>query len=285
MIGNTALHVAAKYGQLPVTKWLIEKGGISPFVTTPEGNTPYILAAHEDSITNYSSEQIKGKKKVMDFLKTVVANDEQGVTPLALQQKDIPQYIKGPYEEIKIFSDMEFQGLLRSGSYKCYWNRVFLTGPFGVGKTCLAKILVGDEAPEQRESTDGIWIYLGRAGMNIKERCWVFLEKGTILNATVQSLLRSKEMAIPGIEKSKEEMSDSVDAKHREEIQNKGSVSSSSGQVTFSPGAAKREEEMPDRSGVKSNVSTPGVHTITSRLKAFFSLPNRKQKVSKGICC
>ena len=91
----------------------------------------------------------------------------------------LPLFIPtGPNEEKNIFSDMEFQGLLSSGSYKCYWNRVFLTGPFGVGKTCLAKILVGDDAPEHRESTDGIWIYLGRAGMNIKERCWIFLEKG-----------------------------------------------------------------------------------------------------------
>lgn len=53
-----------------------------------------------------------------------------------------------------------------------------MTGKFSVGKTTLAKILVGDEAPIERESTDGIWIYLGRAGMNIKERIWIFLEKG-----------------------------------------------------------------------------------------------------------
>ncbi|XP_076088056.1 uncharacterized protein LOC143058455 [Mytilus galloprovincialis] len=204
-----------------------------------------------------------------------MAKEEPEVATKFFHQKGLTQVIKGPNKEIQIFSDMEFQGLLSSGSYKCYWNRVFLTGPFGVGKTCLAKILVGDEAPEQRESTDGIWIYLGRAGMNIKERCWVFLEKGTILNATVQSLLRSKEMAIPGVVKSIEEVADTDDAKNREEIKSKGSVSSSLG-------AAKRIEEMPDRSGVKSNISNPGVHTITSRLKAFFSLPGRKQKEFKG---
>ncbi|XP_071150481.1 uncharacterized protein [Mytilus edulis] len=280
-IGNTALHVAAKYGHLPVTKWLIEKGGISPFVTTYKGITPYDLAANKDNY-DYSSKQKKGKKKVMSFLKTVMAKEDHEVITNALQQKGLAQVIKGPKEEKGIFSDMEFQGLLSSGSYKCYWNRVFLTGPFGVGKTCLAKILVGDEAPEQRESTDGIWIYLGRAGMNIKERCWIFLEKGTILNATVQSLLRSKEIAKPGLEKSNEEMSDFVDAKQREEIQNKGSVSSSPGQVTSSLGAAKHEEEMQDRSDVKSYVRTPGLHTIQSKLKAFFSLPSRKQKVFKG---
>ncbi|XP_071148974.1 uncharacterized protein [Mytilus edulis] len=211
-----------------------------------------------------------------------MAKEDPEMITGTLKQIDKTHLVKGPYAEIKIFSDMEFQGLLSSGSYKCYWNRVFLTGPFGVGKTCLAKILVGDEAPEHRESTDGIWIYLGRAGMNIKERCWIFLEKGTILNATVQSLLRSKEMAIPGIEKFNEDMADSIDAKHREEIQNKGSISSSSCQVTSSPGAAKRKEEMPDRIDVKSNVNTPGVLELKSRLKAFFGLSSRKQKVLKG---
>ncbi|VDI02013.1 Hypothetical predicted protein [Mytilus galloprovincialis] len=278
--GLTALHWAAMYGHLHVTKWLIEEGGISSLVITSTGNTPYMLAAYENS--NDSPEVKKGKTEIMDYLKTVMAKEDPEMITGTLKQKEKTHEVKGPKKEIQIFSDMEFQGLLISGSYKCYWNRVFLTGPFGVGKTCLAKILVGDEAPEQRESTDGIWIYLGRAGMNIKERCWVFLEKGTILNATVQSLLRSKEMAITDVAKAIEEMSDSDDAKHREEIQNKGSISSSSGHVTSSPGSAKRKEEMQDRSGVKSYVSTPGVRTITSRLKAFFGLPSRKQKVFKG---
>ncbi|VDH98995.1 Hypothetical predicted protein [Mytilus galloprovincialis] len=252
MNGSTALHAAARNGHLHVTKWLIEEGGISSlvitstvtfdiiyYIITPEGETPYMLAAAEDS--QDSPEIKKRKKEIMDYLKTVMAKEDPEMITGTLKQIDKTHLVKGPYAEIKIFSDMEFQGLLSSGSYKCYWNRVFLTGPFGVGKTCLAKILVGDEAPEHRESTDGIWIYLGRAGMNIKERCWIFLEKGTILNATVQSLLRSKEMAIPG--------------------------------------AAKREEEMPDRSDVKSNVNTPGVLKLKSRLKAFFGLSSRKQKV------
>lgn len=78
-------------------------------------------------------------------------------------------------------------------------------------------------------------------------------------------------MAIPDIAKSNEEMPDSVDAKQREEIENKAAL-------TSSPGAAKGEEEIPDR-------STPGVHTIPSRLKSFFKLLSRKRKVFKGICC
>ncbi|XP_063442202.1 uncharacterized protein LOC134722511 [Mytilus trossulus] len=111
----------------------------------------------------------------------------------ASQQKGETPVVRGLQNELK-FSDQQFDNLLKTGSYRCYWNRVFLTGKFAVGKTTLAKILVGDEAPIERESTDGIWIYLGRAGMNIKEKVWIFLEKGTVLNASVQSLLRSEEI-------------------------------------------------------------------------------------------
>ncbi|CAG2258133.1 unnamed protein product [Mytilus edulis] len=43
--GKTALHLAAEYGGLHVTRCLVEEGGISPFVKTHEGKTPYDLAA------------------------------------------------------------------------------------------------------------------------------------------------------------------------------------------------------------------------------------------------
>jgi GTPase SAR1 family protein len=29
--------------------------------------------------------------------------------------------------------------MLKEGSYACYWNRIYLVGQFGVGKTTLAK--------------------------------------------------------------------------------------------------------------------------------------------------
>ncbi|CAC5386824.1 unnamed protein product [Mytilus coruscus] len=188
--GRTALHVASQYGHFHVTKWLIEEGGISPLVVTYKGITPYQLAAAKNGRDSF--EKRKEKNKIMDFLKTVMSTEKYKVSSKIPQQKGLLQVPKGPKEEVPIFSDKEFKGLLISGAYKCFWNRIFLTGPFGVGKTSLAKILVGDEAPEERKSTDGIWIYLGRAGMDIKERCWIFLKHGTILNATVQSLLRTK---------------------------------------------------------------------------------------------
>lgn len=68
--------------------------------------------------------------------------------------------------------------VIKLGHYKCYWNRVYLVGPYFSGKSCLAKILVGEPVPKGRESTDGIWIYIGRAGMDIEEKMWKCFRKG-----------------------------------------------------------------------------------------------------------
>ncbi|CAG2185651.1 unnamed protein product [Mytilus edulis] len=184
-----------------------------------------------------------------------MSTENQNVSSKNPQQKGLLKVSKGPKEEIQIFSDKEFKGLLMSGAYRCFWNRIFLTGPFGVGKTSLAKILVGDEAPEERQSTDGIWIYLGRAGMDIKERCWIFLKHGTILNATVQSLLRSKEVtATVGAVKSVDDKEDLDTVKQSEETKNQDVVTSipDAGEVTHSgnmskPGALKSQDNIPQK--------------------------------------
>ncbi|CAC5388672.1 unnamed protein product [Mytilus coruscus] len=167
-----------------------------------------------------------------------------------------------------------------SGAYRCFWNRIFLTGPFGVGKTSLAKILVGDEAPEERKSTDGIWIYLGKAGMNIKERCWIFLKHGTILNATVQSLLRSKEVTDTVAVKSSEAMTDPDAGKYSEETKNQDPVKAIP-EIT-NAGAVKHTTEMPNPGALKTQDNIPHAVKKKSKLKAFLDLPNRIQKAFKG---
>ncbi|XP_052061242.1 uncharacterized protein LOC127701418 isoform X4 [Mytilus californianus] len=187
--GKTALHLAAENGGLEVTQWLVEEKGMDPMVKTSQGKTPYDLAA-EDSDDECED--------VVEYLQTFMPKE---VTPGTSQQKYARPAVRGLQDNIKTISDKQFKNLLKSGTYNCFWNRIFLTGRFAVGKTTLAKILVGDEAPEQRQSTDGIWIYLGRAGMDIKERSWIFLENGTILNATIQSFLRSREMTHRDAEK------------------------------------------------------------------------------------
>lgn len=72
----------------------------------------------------------------------------------------------------------DLQDLLQESSFKSFWNRVYLVGPYSVGKSCLAKILVGELVPESRKSTDGIWIYIGRAGMDVEKLNWIYFEKG-----------------------------------------------------------------------------------------------------------
>ncbi|VDH95044.1 Hypothetical predicted protein [Mytilus galloprovincialis] len=273
--GKNALHFAAEYGHLQITEWLIKEGGISPMNVTYQGKTPYKLAAEKNR--QDSTEKRQEKNEIMDYLKIVMSTEKQNVSSKKPQQRGLLKVSKGPKEEIQIFSDKEFKGLLMSGAYRCFWNRIFLTGPFGVGKTSLAKILVGDEAPEERQSTDGIWIYLGRAGMDIKERCWIFLKHGTILNATVQSLLRSKEVtATVGAVKSVNDKEDLDTVKQSEETKNQDVVTSipDASEVTHSgnmskPGALISQDNIPH---VKKK----------SKLQAFLDLPNRIQKAFKG---
>ncbi|XP_063436849.1 protein fem-1 homolog A-like [Mytilus trossulus] len=63
--GETALHHAAQFGGIDVTKCLVDQG-CSPWVKSLEGKTPYDLV----KIDSYDKEEGKRKKEeVMDFLK------------------------------------------------------------------------------------------------------------------------------------------------------------------------------------------------------------------------
>ncbi|XP_052096630.1 ankyrin-2-like [Mytilus californianus] len=251
--GRTALHVASQYGHFHVTKWLIEEGGISPVVLTYKGKTPFQLAAERDE--QDSSEKRKEKNEIMDFLKTVMSTEKQKVSSKIPQQKGLLQVSTGPNEEVQIFSDKEFKGLVKSGAYRCFWNRIFLTGPFGVGKTSLAKMLVGDEAPEERKSTDG-----------------------SILNATVQSLLRSKEVTAPSdAYKSIDDIENTGAVKHSEETKTQDPVTSIS-----DAGAVKHSRNMSDPGALKSQDNIPHAVKKKSKLKTFLDIPNRIQKAFKG---
>ena len=68
--------------------------------------------------------------------------------------------------------------LLGLGSYESFEMRMIVTGQFGVGKTSLVRILVGDEAPHEAQSTDGISLLEGRCGLDIDNRDWILISKG-----------------------------------------------------------------------------------------------------------
>ncbi|XP_076116612.1 uncharacterized protein LOC143084091 [Mytilus galloprovincialis] len=156
--GYTALHYAAQYGQIDVTKWLIDQG-CSPWVKTKWGETPYDMA----TIKSYDSEEIKRKKKVvMDFLKTVMSKTSPEVTPATQSQKPTAPVVGDEVPtEIKLMTDKRsvelYLKLLQSGSEKKRDIRLVIVGKKGAGKTSLIKKLFGEDITDVT-STNGIEI-------------------------------------------------------------------------------------------------------------------------------
>ncbi|CAC5361280.1 unnamed protein product [Mytilus coruscus] len=83
----------------------------------------------------------------------------------------------------------DLKEVMKLGYFKCFWNRVYIVGPYFSGKSCLAKLLVGDALPKERKSTDGIWIYMGRAGMDLNDGKWIFIPKGEVVQEILMSMI------------------------------------------------------------------------------------------------
>jgi ABC-type ATPase involved in cell division len=74
----------------------------------------------------------------------------------------------------------EMKELISKGTFKAYENRVYLAGACNVGKSTLASILLGEEIPQSWKSTDGLIIYFGKNGIDLKNKTIVPLRKGNI---------------------------------------------------------------------------------------------------------
>ncbi|XP_076115762.1 uncharacterized protein LOC143083389 isoform X2 [Mytilus galloprovincialis] len=151
--GYTALHYAAEYGYIDVTKWLIDRG-CSPWKKTKEGSqTPYDLAKNRvyDSM---DSEDKRKQKEVMNFLKTVMSEKSSVVTPQPGIEDEVPT-------EIQLMTDKRsvelYLKLLQSGSEKKRDIRLVIVGKKGAGKTSLIKKLFGEDITDVT-STNGIEI-------------------------------------------------------------------------------------------------------------------------------
>ena len=72
----------------------------------------------------------------------------------------------------------EVKELISKGMSMAYENRVYLAGACNVGKYTLASILLGEEIPQSVKSTDGLIIYYGRNGIDLKDKTMVPLRKG-----------------------------------------------------------------------------------------------------------
>ncbi|XP_071144403.1 uncharacterized protein [Mytilus edulis] len=158
--GKTALHLAAEFGELHVTRYLVEEGGISPFVKTHEGKTPYDLAA---------ATKLGQYKEVMEYLQTVMSEKSSGVTAGLGIEDPIHTQTKSAM----------LNRLLGSGTYASFDMRCMVTGQFGVGKSSLVKLLAGDIIPEGRYPTDGISLIEGRCGLDVETRSWIYIDPET----------------------------------------------------------------------------------------------------------
>ncbi|XP_076083285.1 uncharacterized protein LOC143054241 [Mytilus galloprovincialis] len=119
--GKTALHLAAEWGHLQITRCLVEEGGSNPMIKTHQGETPYDLAAAGGKLRKY--------KEVMEYLETTEQRIIDNKVPTEIEvmtyRKSLTLYLK----------------LLESGSEKKRDIRLVIVGMKGAGKTSLVNRL------------------------------------------------------------------------------------------------------------------------------------------------
>ncbi|XP_063438288.1 uncharacterized protein LOC134719215 [Mytilus trossulus] len=194
--GRTALHHAAKYGNIDVTKCLIDQG-CSPWVKSKQDKTPYDLV----KIGYYDDEEEKRKKEeVMDFLKTVMSKTSPEVTPdthlqepaaPVVEDSKIPEQIKKmDHESIAIYLNA-----LESGSERRRDINLIIVGKKSVGKTSLVRRLFGEEL-QSVKSTNGIEIHRRRCRINLSNWEWNkvldtrLVKETSINNRMLQSIVK-----------------------------------------------------------------------------------------------
>ncbi|XP_063413910.1 uncharacterized protein LOC134696182 [Mytilus trossulus] len=188
--GYTALHYAATHLKRDIVSILVVRGAKLNSSTT-DGETALDLVSYR------CLPKTNRRREMKSFLKEEI------------QKGELLQKLRG----LGFQTASDLQDLLLVSSFKSYWNRVYLVGPYSVGKSCLAKILVGEPVPESRESTDGIWICMGKAGMDVDEMKWINFEKGHAATEILTTML----MSLSSAEVSAQTRVDStnVETKHR----------------------------------------------------------------------
>ncbi|XP_052070156.1 uncharacterized protein LOC127708967 isoform X2 [Mytilus californianus] len=177
---NEKLLKAAEDGDLERVKNLVRHGADINYKDTFGSFTALHCAAKEGNveIINY----------LADNEADMNCRNNRGITPVEIaakgQNTDVFEYLKNcrdqghqienDLERFKMKTEEDFQSIVSQGSYQSHENRIYLVGPYNVGKTTIAAVLVNDEIPKERCPTNGIWVHLRRAGMNIEKREWVF---------------------------------------------------------------------------------------------------------------
>ncbi|VDI66942.1 Hypothetical predicted protein [Mytilus galloprovincialis] len=183
--GRTPLHLSVYKGQIEASKALINRGTAI--------NAVNIFGCTALHMAGYWVQSVEMSKMLVDNGASVNIKDKDGITPVEIAAKghntDVFEYLKVRIEyDLERFgmkTEDDFQNIVSQGSYQSHENRIYLVGPYNVGKTTIAAVLVNDEIPRERCPTNGIWLHLRRAGMNIEEREWVFFKSEIAKSSSV----------------------------------------------------------------------------------------------------
>ncbi|XP_063437419.1 uncharacterized protein LOC134718688 isoform X2 [Mytilus trossulus] len=201
------------------------------------------------------------KAKTKPRLKRVKQRKQQNLT----RSPNIPvtenqQTFKEVHEKLELLgleTTEDLQEIMKLGTYRCYGNRIFLVGQFSVGKTTLAKVLIGEELPTHRGATDGIWIHIGKAGMNLEDKKWLTLPQGSSnLDIIAGMLISLQKQDKEGIQ-AEEQCSYSVESYEQ-------------------PDVSKAEKEMHDATDKPKEVKTTQPSSdisVTDEIHAKVSVP------------
>ena len=78
-------------------------------------------------------------------------------------------------KEIRIMDSRsadKLKDIMKDGWFRSFDARYMIVGEYGVGKTTLAKMLVGEKILLVRQSTNGIELYIGKACINVEDGTW-----------------------------------------------------------------------------------------------------------------
>ncbi|CAC5384666.1 unnamed protein product [Mytilus coruscus] len=185
--GRTALHHAAMKGSWDIVSELINRGSDLSLLDK-DRESPIQYAARYQKYIFGGNTNRRNYPKMEPTISGLKSFLQKCITYRTIISGE---YLKETLRGLGLENVVDLQELFQEKYQKCFWNRVYLVGPYSVGKSCLAKILVGEPVSTIRQSTDGIWIYMGKAGMNIEKMEWVFFPKGNAITEVLTNMLMS----------------------------------------------------------------------------------------------
>ncbi|XP_071148016.1 uncharacterized protein [Mytilus edulis] len=251
--GGTALHWAAEFRQPEIFKLLLQSGS-NPTIINISDKTPY------DRLKEVFGGSVDSKE-----LGLTVLEDVELIIKVKGSEKQETARVLEELRGLGLETISDLLEVLKLGQYNCYWNIIYIVGPYNSGKSCLAKILVGEPIPKERESTDGIWIYIGRAGMDLEKIKWICFPKGCAMQEVLMSML----MTISKSESISEEYIKMIPTT----------------KVTIQPVIEDTSSAHPELASIEETISKSAVINITERDSSISNLQcdTRNCSASKSL--